>query len=404
VAVPKLDTEVSKLVEFASANKTDIVVRGGGHSTGGTSSTDGGLVIDLSAMRRVAVDPAAKLIVAQGGALWADVDEAAATHGLATVGGTVNHTGIGGLTLGGGFGWLSGRYGTVVDNLVSARVVVPDGRILTASETENPDLFWAIRGAGHNFGVTVEFTLRAHDQPHDVYAGALVFTPDKMNALVDALNAQMQQPDPRGAAMLVFARPPDMPAPLAIVNVFFDGGRAAAEGYFASLLALEPVAVTAETMPYCRVNGMLNALTRHGGRKALKSVIFAEKVDAALVQELWRDYTAKMEANPDLAATFIAIEFMDLSQTRSVPVEAMAFPNRGPYRAGIIGMAWTDQRGDEENRAWGRSLQAKCRRWVLDTQRDAASQSGSVMEYANYLERENPLLSFSLGTWTAHSS
>ncbi len=388
MAIPLVVTEVSKLVEFASLHNLELAVRGGGHSTGGTSSTNGGLVIDLSGMRAVSVDESAKTIIAQGGALWEDVDNAAAAKGLATVGGTVNHTGIGGLTLGGGFGWLSGRFGSTVDNLLAVKVVVADGRILAASEAENSDLFWAIRGAGHNFGVTVEFTFQAHDLTNEVYAGSLVFTPDKLASLVDALNARMAESDPRGAAMLVFAKPPDMPMALAVVNVFYDGDQAAAEKYFAALLDLQPVAITAKSMPYNVVNSLLNPMSRHGGRKALKAVTFADFVKPAYVLELWGDFTAKLEANPDLAATFIAIEFYDLAKTCSVAIQAMAFPNRATYRAGIIGMAWTDPKADAANRAWGRSLQAKCRRWVLaDEQQDPASR-GEVLEYANYLERK----------------
>lgn len=128
-------------------------------------------MIDLSLMRQVTVDPSVMTITAQGGCLWVDVDEAAGKYGLATVGGTVNHTGIGGLTLGGGYGWLSGYHGLAIDNLLSVRMVLADGSLVTASDAENPDLFWAVRGAGQSFGVTVEFTYRAHEQKDPVWAG-----------------------------------------------------------------------------------------------------------------------------------------------------------------------------------------------------------------------------------------
>jgi FAD/FMN-containing dehydrogenase len=119
-------------------------------------------------MRKAEVDPAQKTITAQGDALWADVDEAAAEHGLATVGGTVNHTGIGGLTLGGGYGWLTGAYGLTIDNLLEAELVLADGSIVTASHTENEDLFWAVRGAGACFGVATKFVYRAHEQKNQI--------------------------------------------------------------------------------------------------------------------------------------------------------------------------------------------------------------------------------------------
>ncbi|KAL9469078.1 hypothetical protein ACSS6W_010772 [Trichoderma asperelloides] len=385
VSVPVSYEEVSKLVKFASDNKLDLAVRGGGHSTGGTSSTEGGLTIDLSGMRVVNVDKDSKLIVAQGGALWEDVDNAAIEKGLATVGGTVNHTGIGGLTLGGGMGWLSGLYGTVVDNLVAAKVVVADGRILSVSENENPDLFWAIRGAGHNFGVAVEFTLRGYDQPNEIYAGGLVFTPDKLVPLVEGFNTRMKDSDPKGAGILIFAKPPGMPVAVVVVNLFYNGDEAAAREYFKFLFDLQPVAITAKMMPYNHLNTLLNPMATHGRRKALKAVTVTDHIDVAFVQELYNDYAQQVEKNPDMSASFLGIEIHDTTKMQSVPLEAMAFSNRGSYRPGIVGLEWTDPLMDEENRAWGRMIQAKCRQAVIDS-KEFSEDTKTSLEYANYVE------------------
>ncbi|EOD45898.1 putative 6-hydroxy-d-nicotine oxidase protein [Neofusicoccum parvum UCRNP2] len=145
VVYPRTTAEVSQTVKLAVAHATPLVVAGGQHSTGGDSSISApGLVIDLARMRAVAVDPAARTITAQGGCIWRDVDEAAGAHGLATVGGTVNHTGIGGLTLGGGYGFLSGLHGLAVDNLLAVEAVLADGAVVAASDALNPDLFWAL--------------------------------------------------------------------------------------------------------------------------------------------------------------------------------------------------------------------------------------------------------------------
>ena len=131
---------------WATKNGLELAIKGGGHSSNGASSTEGGVIIDLSRLRGVTIDAEKHLAYCQGGALWSDLDTAAAEKGFAAVAGTVNHTGIGGLTLGGGYGYLTGQYGLVIDNLVEATVVVADGRIVKASEKENPDLFWGIRG------------------------------------------------------------------------------------------------------------------------------------------------------------------------------------------------------------------------------------------------------------------
>ncbi|KAL7818549.1 Glucooligosaccharide oxidase [Trichoderma gracile] len=386
VAVPVTYEEVAKLVKFASDNNIDLAVRGGGHSTGGTSSTEGGLCIDLSSMRDVKIDTASKHIIAQGGATWADVDNAAIEKGLATVGGTVNHTGIGGLSLGGGFGWLAGMYGCVCDNIVAAKVVVADGRLLSVSEKENADLFWAIRGAGHNFGVVVEFTFQGHDQLNEVYAGGIIFTSDKLLQIVEALNEMMRSGDPRGAAVLVFARPPTAPAPVIVTNVFYNGDQAAAEKYLKPLLDLGPIANMAKMMPYNLVNGLLNAMATHGRRKSLKAITLSNVVDPAFVQGLFDDYVKATGENPDLAHTFFGMEFYDLGKVNSIPIESMAFANRGEYRAGVVGLEWTDDTMDTENRDWGRMIQAKCRQKIIDSKEYSPEKTKTALEYANYLE------------------
>ncbi|MGH3063553.1 MAG: FAD-binding oxidoreductase, partial [Gaiellaceae bacterium] len=163
--------DVVAAVGFARERDLLVAVRSGGHGVGGHALCDGGLVIDLSLMKGIRVDPARRTARAEAGVLWGELDRETQHFGLATVGGIVTHTGIAGLTLGGGIGWLMRKHGAAVDNLLSADVVTAQGEVVTASEEENPDLFWAIRGGGGNFGVVTSFEYRLHPVGPIVLAG-----------------------------------------------------------------------------------------------------------------------------------------------------------------------------------------------------------------------------------------
>jgi FAD/FMN-containing dehydrogenase len=167
--------DVVAAVRHARRHDLEIAVRGGGHNVAGTAVCDGGMVIDLSGMREVQVDPGRATALVQGGALWGDVDRRTQAHGLATPGGVVSHTGVAGLTLGGGLGWLMRRHGLTVDNLLAAEVVTAEGERLQVSEDRHPDLFWALRGGGGNFGVVTSFEFRLHPVGPTVLAGPVLW-------------------------------------------------------------------------------------------------------------------------------------------------------------------------------------------------------------------------------------
>ena len=178
--------DVIAAVGFARSQDLDISIRGGAHSTAGFSTNDGGMVIDLSPMRTVRVDPVARRATVGGGAVWSDVDHETQAHGLATTGGLISSTGVAGFTLGGGVGWLMRKYGLALDNLVGADVVTADGALIHASATENAELFWGLRGGGGNFGIVTEFEFQLHPVGPIVYAGPIFFAADDDVALLHA--------------------------------------------------------------------------------------------------------------------------------------------------------------------------------------------------------------------------
>jgi FAD/FMN-containing dehydrogenase len=176
--------DVRHAVGFARSEGLDVAVRGGSHSIPGFSTVEGGIVIDLSPMKGIKVDVGAATVRAEGGVIWGELDAATQEHGLATTGGLVSTTGVAGFTLGGGIGWLMRKYGLACDNLRSAEVVTADGQVLTASATENPDLFWALRGGGGNFGVVTSFEFDLHPVGPTVAAGPVFYPGDRAEEIL----------------------------------------------------------------------------------------------------------------------------------------------------------------------------------------------------------------------------
>ncbi|MGH3481212.1 MAG: FAD-binding oxidoreductase, partial [Nocardioidaceae bacterium] len=170
--------DVVAAVRFARDHDLEIAVRGGGHNVAGTAVCDDGIVIDLSAMRAVSVDSAGRTAQVRSGALWGDVDHETQAHGLATTGGIVSHTGVAGVTLGGGIGFLMRKYGLAVDNVWAAEVVTADSAVVQASADEHPDLFWALRGGGGNFGIVTSFQFALHPVGPTVLAGPIFWAAD----------------------------------------------------------------------------------------------------------------------------------------------------------------------------------------------------------------------------------
>jgi hypothetical protein len=283
--------DVMRAVDFARSEDLVVAVRGGGHSIPGFSTCDGGIVIDLSAMKSVRVDPERRTAVAQGGCTWAEVDHETQAFGLAVTGGLVSSTGIAGFTLGGGIGWLMRKCGLACDNLIAADVVTADGRLVHASEDENPELLWGLRGGGGNFGIATSLEYRLHPVGPTVFAGPIFFAgeraedvmrfyrdwvktlPDELTTLVNLTTAppapflpEASHGKPVVAVIAVHAGDPEEGR--ALVQPLKDLG--------------DPVADLIGPMPYTMMQSLIDALWGRGAHNYMHSSYVDELDDAAI--------------------------------------------------------------------------------------------------------------------------
>jgi FAD/FMN-containing dehydrogenase len=346
-------------IEYAQAEGLELAVRAGGHSTPGMSMIDGGLVIDLSLMNQVDVDPVARRARVGGGALMRDLDAATQEHGLAVPTGLVSHTGVGGLTLGGGMGWLTRQAGLTVDNLLSAQVVTADGDVLRASENENADLFWAIRGGGGNFGVVTEFEFALHEVGPMVQFGLLFWGLDQGTEVL------------RMARETIAALPPELniviaglsapPAPFVPEEFHLRPGYALMVAGFGSpethvrvvdeiRAALPPLFDFVTPMPYTALQQLLDEASAPGTLAYEKSVYLADLTDdviATLADHLPRRNSP---------TSVLTIYRLDQVFSRRADGDTAFGGSRAPhYTMFIVGMCPTPELLAAE-RVWVRSL------------------------------------------------
>jgi FAD/FMN-containing dehydrogenase len=288
IAQPATTEDVQKCVRFAREHDLLVSVNGGGHSVQGYGVCDGGLMIDFSRMKAITVDPEGRTAVAEAGVKWGEFDAATQQHGLAVTGGRIPSTGIAGLTLGSGSGWLERKFGFTVDNLLSAEVVTADGEVLKASESENAELFWGLRGGGGNFGIVTKFEYRLHPLGPIVYGGMLGFPRDP--AILKAYRDFMESaPDEVcGAAALITAPPeefvpePVRGMPVMGVVVLYAGDADEGPAAFKPLLDLNPVLNMTAPMPYTAVQQLLEAANPPGVRNYWKADFYPELPDEAI--------------------------------------------------------------------------------------------------------------------------
>ena len=260
--------DVIEAVRFARAVELPVAVRGGGHSVAGFGSCDGGLVVDLSSMQAVHVDPVGRTATAEGGTVGAAFDHETQAVGLATTLGIVSTTGIGGLTLGGGIGWLQRRYGLAVDNLVAAELVTAEGELVRASEDENPELFWGLRGGGGNFGVVTSFTYRLHPVGPELYCGLIAWPAERAGEVLRLFRRFMAEAPDEVTAIAIMRTAPPAPflpeaihgKPIAAIACCHSGSPEEGEQALAPLRALDnPAGDALASRPYTAFQSMFDA-------------------------------------------------------------------------------------------------------------------------------------------------
>jgi hypothetical protein len=353
--------DVVSAVRFARAQDLLVAVRGGGHSISGLSTCDDGIVIDLSRMRGVRVDPERRIARANGGALLAELDSGAQAFGLVCPVGVVSHTGTAGLTLGGGMGRLQRKFGLTIDNVLSVDVVTADGRLVRASEDENADLFWGLRGAGANFGVATAFEYRLHPLDGTVTHGTLIHPIERAVELADVFREAVEAgPDELwlgfalGLALPAQSFPPEIAGgPIALINVLHCGSLEDGERDVAGLRAFGPPVVDSiEAKPYLVPQSMNDEAMRWGHRFYMKSAFLPELSD-----ELVARLAGHVARVPDGADGGISVWACGRA-IASVPEEATAFTGRDAAFWIAAEIFWDDPTLDDGCRGWARAAMA----------------------------------------------
>jgi hypothetical protein len=373
--------DVAAVVRFAGVRGLPLSVKGGGHGVSGSAVCEDGIVVELSRMRSVRVDERARLVRAGAGVLWGELDQATQAFKLATTGGIVSHTGVAGLTLGGGIGWLMRQHGLTIDNLVEATVVLADGGVLTASERGHADLFWGLRGAGANLGVVTEFVLRLHAAGPTVLAGPVVWemddAPDVLRAYRDLIEGA-----PRAIGTTVILRhAPPLPAlpvplhgrPVCIVILVHTGRAEIAAGDLAPFRAIgAPLADLVAPRPYVEVQRLLDAANPHGWHyywKALQVDRLNDHLLDTMVQHSKRIVSPRS----------YSICFNLGGAVADVPANETAYAGRTAGHDLNICGAWLP---DEDPGAAPRETA-----WVKEYHADTTRHSTGV--YVNFLDRDD---------------
>ena len=363
--------DVVDAVQLARSAGLEVSVRGGGHNVAGRAVVDQGLMIDLSPMKGIHVDPSARTARAQGGVLWRELNRETQLHGLATTGGVVGSTGIAGLTLGGGIGWLMPKYGLALDNLRAADIVTANGRVVRASADEHPDLFWAIRGGGGNFGIATSLEYSLHQVGPMITGGVVVHPlPRALDALRFFRDTCASLPDEAMLMAALQTAPDASNARLVALAGMHCGPLQHGATVLRSLKAYgPPVLDMMGPMPYTALNGMLDPAFPKGALSYWKAQFLTELSDDAI-----RTLIAGFEACPS-PVSHIIVEHFHGAASR-IPVTATACTMRVTGFNVVIASQWVRPEESERGFKWARETFASLTPYLAPTR------------YVNYLEAD----------------
>ncbi len=350
--------DVMQAVKLAGEKRLLVAVRGGGHNIAGNAVCDGGLLIDLSPMKSVRVDGQRRVAYVEAGATLADLDKETQASGLATPVGINSTTGVAGLTLGGGFGWITRKHGLTIDNLIAADVVTADGNLVRASREENQDLFWALRGGGGNFGVVTSFEFSLHPVGPEILSGLIVHPLEKAPELLPEFRRFANEAPDELTTWVVMRKAPPLPflpadwhgKEVLIFAACYCGDMQAGEKAVAGLRALgKPIADVISPHPFAGWQAAFDPLLTPGARNYWKSHDFAELPDAAIgviLDAIWTLPTPECEV-------FIAHVGGAMSR---VATDATAWPNRSAHFIMNVHTRWREASEDKVCIAWARKL------------------------------------------------
>jgi FAD/FMN-containing dehydrogenase len=350
--------DVQLVVGFARDNQLLLSVRGGGHNIAGNAVCEGGVVLDLSEMRGVSVDPERRIARVEGGATLAELDQATQAHGLATPVGINSTTGIAGLTLGGGFGWLSRKHGMTIDNLVAADIVTADGALLRASEQENPNLFWALRGGGGNFGVVTHFEFKLHPVGPEVLSGLIVYPASSAGQVLRRYREAAEALSEDTSAWVIMRKAPPLPflspevhgTDIVVIAVMHVGNAEAGRRAIEPLRKLgTPVGEHLGVQPFTAWQQAFDPLLTPGARNYWKSHNFLQLDDALL------DVLVEQARSLPSAECEVFIGQLGC-QTNRVAADATAYPHRDARYVMNVHGRWQSAADDDAGIRWARGL------------------------------------------------